>query len=126
MVAGGNPNQPFGNLGARLSSSQNPQYQALAGPILPFLEILNLIDLSKLMKDHVHHNLTWPLVPIKLPSDIPKFEGKTGEDMGNHVTTFHLLFSSISLNDDSIQLRLYQYTLTRFVVKWYIEFLIFS
>jgi hypothetical protein len=27
-------------------------------------------------------------VPTKLPSDIPKFEGKTGEDPGDHVTTF--------------------------------------
>jgi hypothetical protein len=62
-----------------------------------------------------------PPVPTKLPSDIPKFEGKNGEDPGDHVTTFHLWCSSNSLNDDSIRLRLFQRTLIGVAVKWYIE-----
>jgi hypothetical protein len=60
-------------------------------------------------------------VPTKLPSDILKFEGKTSEDPGDHVTTFHLWCSSNSLNDDSICLRLFQCTLIGVAVKWYIE-----
>ena len=75
------------------------------------------------MNDLVRHDLTWPSVPIKLPSDIPKFEGKTGEDPGDHVTTFHFLCSFNSLNDDSIRMRLFQRTLTYVVEKWYIELL---
>jgi hypothetical protein len=90
-------------------------------PHLLFLATLNLPDLSKLMNDPVHHDSTWPPVPTKLPSDIPKFEGKTGEDPDDHVTTFHLKCSSNSLNNDSIQLRLFQLTLMGVVVKWYIE-----
>ena len=60
-------------------------------------------------------------IPTKLPSDIPKFEGKASEDFGEHVTTFHLWCSSNSLHDDSICLRLFQRTLTGPVEKWYIE-----
>ena len=73
------------------------------------------------MNDTMSHNLAWPIVPNKLPSDIPKFEGKAGEDPGEHVTTFHLWCSSNSLHDDSVCLRLFQRTLTGPVVKWYIE-----
>jgi hypothetical protein len=51
-------------------------------------------------------------MPMKLPSDIPKFEAKPNEDPGDHVTTFHLWCPFNSLKDDSIQLRLFQ---------WYIE-----
>jgi hypothetical protein len=62
-----------------------------------------------------------PPIPTKLPSDIPKFEGKSGEDPGDHVTTFHLWCSSNSLNDDSVHLRLFQHTLMGVSTKWYIE-----
>jgi hypothetical protein len=72
-------------------------------PRLLFLATLNLSDLSKLMNDHVSHDPTWPPVPTKLLSDIPKFEGKNGEDPGDHVTTFQLWCSSNSLNDNSIR-----------------------
>ena len=60
-------------------------------------------------------------MPTKFPSDIPKFEGKPGEDPRDHVTTFHLRCSSNSLLDDSIHLHLFQRTLIRGVMKWYIE-----
>ena len=51
-----------------------------AQPRLRFLTTLNLLDLSRLMNDPVSHDLAWPADPNKLPSDIPKFEGKPGED----------------------------------------------
>jgi hypothetical protein len=106
-----------------------PQQQSFQGswgqmsqPRLPFLAMLNLPDLSRLMNDHVCHDLTCPPIPTKLPSDIPKFEGKTSEDPGDHVTTFHLWCSLNSLNDDSIRLRLFQRTLTGVAAKYYFQF----
>jgi hypothetical protein len=60
-------------------------------------------------------------VPTKIPSDIPKFEGKNGEDPGDHFTTFHLWCSSNSLSDDSIRLRLFQRTFIGVAGKWYIR-----
>ena len=68
---------------------------------LPFLEMLNLPNLSILTNDLVSHDLTWSIVPAKLPLNIPKFEGKSGEDPREHVTNFHLWSSSNSLNHDS-------------------------
>ena len=92
-------------------------------PSLPFLAMLNLPNLSRLTNDPVAHDPVWSTVPTKLPSDIPKFEGKPGEDPSEHVTTFHLWCSSNSLHHDSIRLRLFQRTLTGPAVKWYIELL---
>ena len=57
----------------------------------------------------------------KLPSDIPKFEGKAGECPKNHIMMFHLWCSSNNIIDDSIRIRLFQCTLTRAIAKWYIE-----
>jgi hypothetical protein len=59
-------------------------------------------DLRKLTNDPILHDPTWPAMPTKLPSDIPKFEGKAGDDPANHVMTFHLWFSSNNIMDDSI------------------------
>ena len=59
--------------------------------------------------------------PYHVSFGIPKFEGNTGEDIGEHVTTFHLWCSSNSLHDDSIHLRLFQCTLMGPAEKWYIE-----
>ena len=67
------------------------------------------------------HDPAWPAIPTKLTSDIPRFEGKTGEDPSEHVTIFHLWCSSNSLTDVFIHLRLFQHTLTGPVEKWYIE-----
>lgn len=92
-------------------------------PQLPFLAMLNLPDLTKISNDPIRYNPTWPLVPTKLPSDIPKFKGKSGEDLRDHVTTFHLWCSSNSLIDYSIRLRLFHCAITRNVAKWYIELL---
>ena len=60
-------------------------------------------------------------MPTKLPSDIPKFEGKAGEYPQNHIMMFHLWCSSNNIVDDSIRLRLFQRTLTGAASKWYIE-----
>jgi hypothetical protein len=115
---------------------QNPSWHAISqnqslpgawshtsSPQLPFLATLNFPNLSKLMNDPVCHDPSWPPIPTKLPHDIMNFEGKNGEDLGDHVTTFHLWCSSNSLNDDFILLRLFQRTLTGVSVKWYIELL---
>ena len=87
----------------------------------PFLATLNLPDLSRLTNDPILHLPHWPAIPTKLPSDIPKFDGRPGEDPSTHVMTFHLWCSSNSLVDDSIKLRLFQRTLTGAAAKWYIE-----
>ena len=60
-------------------------------------------------------------MPTKLPSDIPKFEGKARECPQNHIMMFHLWFSSNNIIYDSIRLKLFQRTLTGAVAKWYIE-----
>ena len=56
-----------------------------------------------------------------MPSDIPKFDGKPDEDPKNHVMTFPLWFSSNSLMDGLIRLRIFQRNLTGISAKWYIE-----
>jgi len=88
---------------------------------LPFLSTLELPDLSKLMNDPIWHHPAWPLVPIKIPTDIPKFDGKTGEDPANHITTYHLWCVSNWFLDDSIKLWLFPRTLTGNVTKWFIK-----
>jgi hypothetical protein len=79
-----------------------PGYQQQ--PKLPFLAMLHLPDLTRLLNDPIFHDPRWPPMPMKLPSYIPKFEANPNEDLGNHVTTFHLPCSSNSLKDDSVQL----------------------
>jgi hypothetical protein len=82
---------------------------------------LNLLDLSKLMNDPVHHDSSWPSIPTNIPSNIPEFEGRIGKDPSDHITTFHLWFSLNFLNDDSIKLISFQCTLTVVAKKWYIK-----
>ena len=82
---------------------------------------MDLPDFPKLINDPIRHNPSLPPIPVKLPSNIPKFDGKQGEHPWNHVMTFHLWCSSNSLMDDSIRLRLFQRTLTGMATKWYIE-----
>ena len=79
-------------------------------PRIPYLATLKLPNLLRLTNDLVSHDPTWPIVPTKIPLDIPKFKGKIGEDLGEHVTNFHLWCSSNSLNHDYIWLRLFQCT----------------
>jgi len=86
-----------------------------------FMASLNLPNLSKLINDPIAHDPTWLAMPAKLPLDIPKFEGKLGEDPSNHVMNYHLWCSSNSIMEDSIRLHLFQGTLTGPVAKWYIN-----
>jgi hypothetical protein len=88
---------------------------------MPYLASLNIPDLTKLTNDPILHDATWPAMPTKLPSDIPKFEGKAGDDPTNHVVTFHLWCSYNNIMDDSIRLRLFQRTLTGPSAKWYVK-----
>ena len=88
---------------------------------LLFLATLDLLDLSRILNDAILHSPYWSFIPAKLPSDIPKFEERSGEDPDNHVMNFHLWCSSNSLMDDSIRLRPFQRTLTGLTAKWYIE-----
>lgn len=88
---------------------------------LPFMATLELPDLSRLTNDPIAYAPWWLAILHKLPSDIPKFNGNTGEDSSNHVMTFHLWCSSNTLNDDLIRLRLFQRTLTGPAAKWYLK-----
>jgi hypothetical protein len=67
---------------------------------LPFLATLYLHYLLRILNDLICHSPQWPSIPAKPPSDIPKFNGKLGEDPKNHVLNFHLWCSSNSLMDD--------------------------
>ena len=89
---------------------------------IPFLATLNLHDLSKLTNDSISHDPTWMVVSAKIPLEIPKFEGKSGEEPREHVNDFHLWCSSNSFNHDSIHIQLFQRNLTGPAMKWYIEF----
>jgi hypothetical protein len=60
-------------------------------------------------------------MPTKLPSDIPKFEGKAGDGLANHIMTFNLWYSSNNIMDDSSGIRLFQRMLTSPSAKWYVE-----
>ena len=111
--------------GPRLYGTQYPYQQNAKNPFvptkLPFLATLELPNLSKLTNDPIRHHPAWPSVPVKIPTDIPKFDGKTGEDPANHITTYHLWCVSNSFLDDSIKLRLFPRTLTGNAAKWFIE-----
>jgi hypothetical protein len=119
---GGSTNPPSPPQG---SGTQNTHTMARTNPPppphIPYLASLNILDLTKLTNDPILHNPTWPAMPTKLPSDIPKFEGKEGDDPANHIMNFHLWCSSNNIMDDSIYLRLFQCTLTGPSAKWYVE-----
>jgi hypothetical protein len=99
---GGSANPPSPPQG---SGTQNTHTMAGVNPPpppqMPYLASFNILDLSKLTNDPILHNPTWPTRPTKLPSYIPKFEGKSGNDPANHVMTFHLWFSSNSITNNS-------------------------
>jgi hypothetical protein len=88
---------------------------------IPYLSSLKIPNLTKLMNDPILHDPTWPNMPTKLPLDILKFEGNLRKYPTNHVMKFHLWFSSNSIMDDSIHLRLFQRTLMGSLAKWYVD-----
>ena len=53
-------------------------WNQMAQPRIPFLATFNFLDLSKFTNDLLSHDLTWLVVPAKVPSNIPNFEGKSG------------------------------------------------
>lgn len=75
---------------------------------LPFIATLDLLVFLHLMNDSIYYLSYWPQMPNNLPSDILKFEGKSGEDPSNHVMTYHFWCASNSIIDDSIQLHFFQ------------------
>ena len=89
---------------------------------LPFMATLDFPYLSRLINDPIHHDPSWPTIPVKLPLNIPTFNNKPSEDPKSHVMTYHLWCLSNSLMDGSIRLRHFQRTLTGTIAKWYIEF----
>jgi hypothetical protein len=111
------PNLVYGPTGVPMPH----QYYLQVNRQLSFLATLDIPDLSRLMNDPIFHSLVWPAIPTKLPSDIPKFHRKSGEDPNNHMMTFHLWCSSNSFMDNSIHLRLFQRMLRGFAAKWHIE-----
>ena len=92
-----------------------------AAPLLPFMAGLRLPDFDQLINKPIHHDASWPAMPTKLHSNIPKFEGLAGEDPSNHVQSFHMWCSSNSIIDDSNHLRLLQRMLTGEASKWYVD-----
>ena len=54
-------------------------------PLLPYMAALSLPNFNQLINDPIRHDVGWPTMPTKLPSDIPKFEGLPGEDPTNHI-----------------------------------------
>jgi hypothetical protein len=45
---------------------------------LEFLATLDLPNLSRILNEPILHSPYWPVIPAKLPSDIPKFDGRSG------------------------------------------------
>ena len=63
------------------SHFSSPWPKSGASNTFPLLETLDIPYLYKLTNDTIYHNLLWPPIPHKISTDIPKFEGKQGEDL---------------------------------------------
>lgn len=72
-------------------------------PQFPFSATLELPDVSRVTNDQILHSSYWPPVPTKIPSDFPKFEGKSKEDPQPHVMAYHSWCSSNSYVDDFVR-----------------------
>ena len=83
-----------------------PSHPSYAQPNLnrqfPFVATLELPDLNRLTNDPINYAPWWPVIPHKLPSNIPKFNGNHIKYPLTHVMTYHLWCSSNSLNDDYV------------------------
>jgi len=114
-------NQIMGGAQSSTSHPSSPWSESGAPNSLPFLATLDIPELYKLTNDPIYHNLQWLPIPHQIPTDIPKFDGKQGEDLGTHITTYHLWSVSNSMVYDSVWLLPFLHTLTSNVAKWYIE-----
>jgi len=83
------------------SHMSSPWSDLGASHTLPFLATLDIPEFYKLTNDPIYHNLLWMPIPHKIPIDIPKFEGKQGEYLGTHITSYHPWCVSNSMVDDS-------------------------
>ena len=68
------PGYPPPRAGLMTQSFRDPNRQ------LPFIATLDFPDLLCLTNDPINYLPFWLPMPNKLPSEIPKFEGKPGED----------------------------------------------
>ena len=122
------PNQYIGgpdglfDLNTMLPLNHNP----FVNTQLPFLDTLELFDLSKLTNNSILHHPSWLPVSVKISTNIPKFEAKIGENPVTHITTYHLWCVSNFMLDDSIKLHLLPCTFSGNVTKWFIELPTFS
>jgi hypothetical protein len=64
------PNPFYGPIGVPMPH----QYRLQINRQLLFLATLDLPDLSWLTNDPIFHSSVWPVIPTKLPCDIPKFD----------------------------------------------------
>jgi hypothetical protein len=106
--------QPFGSKiiegpqGSIETSNTSPTSQySFDHMSLPFLVTLDFPDLSRFTNDPIAHNPSWSTMPSKLPSDIPKFDDKLGEDPSTYIMTYHLWCSSNPLMNDCVRLLLF-------------------
>ena len=114
-------NNTMGGPQGSSSHMSSPWFDLGTSNTFPFLAMIDIPDLYKLTNDPIYHNLLWPPILHKILMDIPKFKWKQGEDLGTHITTYHLWCVSNSMVDDSVQLHIFPCTLIGNVAKWYIE-----
>ena len=77
-----------------------PLYGASIPMSLSFIGSIKIPNMAWLTNEPIFHDPTWPLMPTKLPSDIPKFEGKAGEYPHKNIMSFHPSCSSNSIVDE--------------------------
>jgi hypothetical protein len=77
-------------------------HNSFTNTLLPFWVNFNFPNLSQLKNDPIHHHTLWPLIPTKLPLDIPKFDERFKENPSMHIMTFQLWCPSNSLVEDNI------------------------
>ena len=101
QIGGNNKSQSFKlssfNMSGGNATRVGPDAQLISSnwgtrsmPRISFLETLNITKLSNLMNYLTIHLPHWFPIPTKIPSDIPKFKGKDGEDHSKHIMTFYL------------------------------------
>jgi hypothetical protein len=87
----------------------------------PFLATLDFPNLLYFTNEIISHKHSWLVIHVKLPSDMPKFNGNLGEYPSTHIMTYHLWCSSNSLMDDRVRLCIFQRSMTGSATKWYID-----
>jgi len=87
------------------SSVTDPQHSVkmVGTQNLPYMALLNILDLTKITNEPILHDTSLSPMSTKIPSNIPKFDGKMGEDMENNVMTFHIWYSSNNIIDEKCE-----------------------